>query len=261
MRWAADEADIRDAELVALMAWGYLDQHPVPGHEGFDLGYGQADAEEAATQYVARALGPQHRLSPCRRCAIYAAPRGRRRRRSRSWAPVVSAASGPSSGSRMQRCLNETTVPLVLVHEAHLGDPSGPLVVGVDGSDNAAAAFRWAHAEARRRGAHLKALYAWQEPMGGGESFGLVVDDAARSGGGGHGGEGRDVRRRCRPVPVERVAGEDELHLSSSRSRRRPPWSSATVDTVAGAAPLSASVAQQVAHHSRCPVVVVPIPA
>ena len=44
LRWAAAEADLRDAELVALMAWGFLDQHPVPGHEGFDPKYGEADA-------------------------------------------------------------------------------------------------------------------------------------------------------------------------------------------------------------------------
>ncbi len=35
------------------------------------------------------------------------------------------------------------------------------IVVGVDGSPNSAAALRWAHAEARRRGDHLVALFAW----------------------------------------------------------------------------------------------------
>jgi nucleotide-binding universal stress UspA family protein len=35
------------------------------------------------------------------------------------------------------------------------------IVVGVDGSPNAAAALRWAVAEARRRGVHLLALFAW----------------------------------------------------------------------------------------------------
>jgi nucleotide-binding universal stress UspA family protein len=35
------------------------------------------------------------------------------------------------------------------------------IVVGIDGSPNSAAALRWAHKEARRRGDHLVALYAW----------------------------------------------------------------------------------------------------
>jgi nucleotide-binding universal stress UspA family protein len=35
------------------------------------------------------------------------------------------------------------------------------IVVGVDGSPNSAAALRWAHAEARRRGDHVVALFAW----------------------------------------------------------------------------------------------------
>src|SRR5262245_2375307 len=35
------------------------------------------------------------------------------------------------------------------------------IVVGVDGSPNSAAALRWAHAEAQRRGGRVLALYAW----------------------------------------------------------------------------------------------------
>jgi nucleotide-binding universal stress UspA family protein len=38
---------------------------------------------------------------------------------------------------------------------------SRTIVVGVDGSPNSAAALRWAHAEAQRRGGRVLALYAW----------------------------------------------------------------------------------------------------
>jgi nucleotide-binding universal stress UspA family protein len=38
------------------------------------------------------------------------------------------------------------------------------IVVGVDGSQGAAAALRWAAAEARLRGAHLRAVHAWNMP-------------------------------------------------------------------------------------------------
>ena len=162
----------------------------------------------------------------------------------------------------MTRCLNETTVPLVLIHEAHLGDPSGPLVVGVDGSDNAAAAFRWAHAEARRRGAHLKALYAWQEPMGGGDRSGsssttphskdaaaeTVEKAATTTAGAGRSRWSESRRGRAAPVLIEESASA-AMVVVGHRGHRR--WGRAALG----------SVAQQVAHHSRCPVVVVPIPA
>jgi nucleotide-binding universal stress UspA family protein len=268
LRWAADEADLRDAELVALLAWGYLDQHPIPGHEGFDPEYGQADAEEAANEYVARALGANHR--PVTVKAICDLPARALLEASAGADLLVMGARGIGGfrgllvGSVTQRCLNETTVALALIHEPHLGDPSGPVVVGVDGSDNAAVAYRWAYDEAGRRGAHLKAVYAWQEPMGGGESFGLVVDDAALE------EAAVDTVEKvvttasgdASPITVERVAARGRaapvlieesasaaLVVVGHRGHRR--WGRVALG----------SVAQQVAHHGRCPVVVVPLPA
>jgi nucleotide-binding universal stress UspA family protein len=266
LRWAAAEADIRDAELVALMAWGYLDQHPLPGHEGFDPAYGQSDAEQAASEYVARALGPDHR--PVTVQAVCDLPARAILEAAADADLLVMGARGLGGfrgllvGSVSQRCLNETTVPLVLVHEGHLGDPGGPVVVGVDGSDNAAVAFRWAHDEARRRSVHLRALYAWQEPVGGGESFGLVVDDAAleqaavetversTTGTDGSGVTVERVAARGRPAPILiEESGTAALVVIGHRGHRR--WGRVALG----------SVAQQVAHHSRCPVVVVPVPS
>jgi nucleotide-binding universal stress UspA family protein len=268
LRWAAAEAEIRDAELVAVMAWGYLDQHPVPGHEGFDPAYGQADADEAANEYVARALGPSHR--PVTVQTVCDLPARALLEAAADADLLVMGARGIGGfrgllvGSVTQRCLNETTVPLALVHEGHLGDPTGPVIVGVDGSDNAAAAFRWAHDEARRRGAHLKALHAWQEPVGGGESFGLVVDDAALEAAAVETVEKAATTASGDPssVPVERVTARGRaapvlieesasaaLVVVGHRGHRR--WGRVALG----------SVAQQVAHHSRCPVAVVPLPA
>ena len=267
LRWAAAEADLRDAELVALMAWGYLDQHPVPGHEGFDPAYGQADAERAAGEYVARALGPDHRAVtvqtvndlPARALLEAAAVADLLVMGARG----VGGFRGLMVGSVSLRCLNDTTVPLVLVHEEHLGDPDGPVVVGVDGSENASAAFRWAHDEARRRSAPLKALYAWQEPMGGGESFGLVVDDAALEraavetvetsattdeDGSAVAVERVAARGRAAPVLIE-ASGTAALVVVGHRGHRS--WGRMALG----------SVTQQVAHHSRCPVAVVPLPS
>ena len=267
LRCAAAEADIRDAELVALMAWGYLDQHPAPGHEAFDPAYGQSDAEQAAREYVARALGADHR--PVTVQAVCDLPARALLEAAADAELLVMGARGLGGfrgllvGSVSLRCLNETTVPLVLVHEDQLGDPAGPVVVGVDGSDNAAVAFRWAQDEARRRSVHLRALYAWQEPMGGGESFGLVVDDAALEraavetveNSATTGADDGDVtiervamRGRAAPVLIEE-SGMAALVVIGHRGRRR--WGRVALG----------SVAQQVAHHSRCPVVVVPVPS
>jgi nucleotide-binding universal stress UspA family protein len=100
--------------------------------------------------------------------------------------------------------------------------------------------------------------------VGGGESFGLVVDDAAL--------EEAAVQTvekvtttddgDAGPVTVERVAmrgraapalieesGAAALVVVGHRGHRR--WGRVALG----------SVAQQVAHHSRCPVVVVPLPA
>ena len=39
------------------------------------------------------------------------------------------------------------------------------IVVGVDGSETAQAALRWAVDEARRRDANVEAVFAWHQPF------------------------------------------------------------------------------------------------
>jgi nucleotide-binding universal stress UspA family protein len=57
LRWAHEHAAARRAELVALMAWGFLDQHPEPGGPAFDPHYDEASAAAALDAAVRRALG------------------------------------------------------------------------------------------------------------------------------------------------------------------------------------------------------------
>ena len=214
---------------------------------------------------MARALGPDHR--PVTVTAVCDLPARALLEAAAGADLLVMGARGVGGfrgllvGSVSVHCLNDTTVPLVLVHEEAAGDPDGPVVVGVDGSENASVAFSWAHDEARRRSVPLKALYAWQEPMGGGESFGLVVDDAALE--------------QAAVETVEQTAttdGDDdavEVERVAARGRAAPVLieESATAALVVvghrghrswGRMALG-SVAQQVAHHSRCPVAVVPL--
>ncbi|GIH78260.1 universal stress protein [Planobispora longispora] len=42
---------------------------------------------------------------------------------------------------------------------------TGLIVVGFDGSEHSGAALAYAFTQARRRGARLRAVYAWQMPM------------------------------------------------------------------------------------------------
>jgi hypothetical protein len=58
-----------------------------------------------------------------------------------------------------------STAPQITSAERHADDPNGDqasgIVVGVDGSDGAASALRWALDEGARRGWAVTALMAW----------------------------------------------------------------------------------------------------
>ena len=57
LRWALAEADLHGAEVVAFMAWDYLNQRHVDGTDTFDPSYGSDQAREALHAAV-RAVGP-----------------------------------------------------------------------------------------------------------------------------------------------------------------------------------------------------------
>jgi nucleotide-binding universal stress UspA family protein len=134
---------------------------------------------------------------------------------------------------------------------------TGIVVVGVDGSDGARRALRWAAKEARLRSCTLRVVHAWSyldqpddvfDPgYGEGDARRLVDDEVA---GIGADGEGIDVD----PVTVcdlpahgllEAAAGADLLVVGARG-----------LGGFEGV--LLGSVGQQVAHHSPCPVVIVP---
>jgi nucleotide-binding universal stress UspA family protein len=145
-------------------------------------------------------------------------------------------------------------------------DAVGVIVVGVDNSDGAKAALRFALEEAKLRGARLRAVHAWKfvpfgatgmeagQPMLGAEladlqrgveaSFEATLHDAIPDPG------GVDVERRI-------VAGTAAASLvEESRSADLLVVGSRGVGGFRGL--LLGSVGQQVAHHAGCPVVIVP---
>jgi len=75
------------------------------------------------------------------------------------------AVVGMLLGSVSHACLQHATCPVAVVQAAHHAD-HGRIVVGVDGSGGASTAFAWAVDEARRRGATVHAVCAYEHEWG-----------------------------------------------------------------------------------------------
>ena len=135
------------------------------------------------------------------------------------------------------------------------------IVVGVDGSDVAQDALRWATAEARVHEAKLRIVHAWQFPYAGVSPYGGMAIDPA------------DVEATARQVLEEAVGSADLTGLASPPETvlvAQSP-SEALVEAAEGAdllvvgsrgrggfsGLLLGSVSQQAATHATCPVVIV----
>jgi nucleotide-binding universal stress UspA family protein len=136
---------------------------------------------------------------------------------------------------------------------------TGVVVVGVDGSEGARRALRWAAEEARLRGVALRVVHVWSYLDQAGEAFDPTYgeDDARRlldealAGAGTELG-GLDVERRTVCDLASRglleSAADGDLLVVGARG-------------MGGFRGLMlGSVSQQVAQHAPCPVVIVPDP-
>lgn len=132
------------------------------------------------------------------------------------------------------------------------------IVVGVDGSESAQQALRWAIDEARRRGATLEVVHAWRripisdylvnepEPGGSARFAQAVLDHAVDT----EDTAGVTVERKLVPgtgayALIHEAKGAALLVVGS---RGRGGFSGL----------LLGSVSQQTIHHSPCPVVIIP---
>lgn len=57
LRWAVEEARLRDGRLVVLLAYTYLDQRHLPGEDDFDPTYSAEEAERVLQGVVDRVSG------------------------------------------------------------------------------------------------------------------------------------------------------------------------------------------------------------
>jgi len=153
---------------------------------------------------------------------------------------------------------------------------TGRILVGVDGSDGSHRALSWAIAEARVRGSLVQAVTVWRSPYDPDEMENLWVelgpDRAERIETVENGRLASRARARSEATLAE-VAGEDpgieiEPTILSGDPASTLCRLSASADLLVvgtrghgGVAGLVlGSVSTECAHHSRCPVVIVPKP-
>jgi nucleotide-binding universal stress UspA family protein len=139
----------------------------------------------------------------------------------------------------------------------------GTVVVGVDGSDGSRRALRWAAREAAARGDALHLVHVWQEPQAyaplGLGSYPLdpePIQQAARGLLDGLLAEAGELEPGL-PVTGEVVEGAPaEALLDAARTAELLVVGSRGLGGFRSL--LLGSVSQQVVHHARCPVVIVP---
>ncbi len=267
LNWAADEAERHRAELVAVLAWGYLDQHRATPDTDFDPDYDETHAAAALDAIVERVLGSDRAASVTHRVVNDLGPKALLGAAADADLLVVGARGlgvvrGALVGSVSQHCLHRAACPVAVVREVVA--PSSPprVVVGVDGSEAAARALAWALDEGRARQAEVEVVNAWHPPYVGAYPFDPAALDLDL------------FEQGARDLIAEALGGQDLTGLPS------PPKVTVVSDTAAQAVITAAegadlvvigsrgrggfiglllgSVSQQVAHHAPCPVVVVP---
>lgn len=276
LRWALEEGDRRGWPVRAVLAWTLLRQHHSDRTDTFVSGYSATDATLALQTYVNDAVGADSAglvelLVPCERAAVALVDAA-----SDSSLLVVGSRGlgglrGLAVGSVSQECLHHSTVPVAVIRgsdkrSGHGGEPvdvsPGKIVVGIDGSDTSRRALRWALDEARSRAGWVEVVHGWLLPAAYGYPT-LALPDLA-------------IYEESAEAMVSKIVDEvDTSGLSQPLSRIVAGGTSTagllcerSADAemlVVGSrgvggfrGMLVGSVAQHLAHHAPCPLVVIP---
>ncbi len=262
LRWAHAYGQRRDQPVTAVMAWDYIAQHHADT-KTFDPAYSPEMAEEELGKLVARAVGDDHgvtlqavldKVEPALHAAsttadlLVVGARG------------VGGFRGLLLGSVSRWVLHHAECPVAVVR----GDEvalDGPVVVGVNGSDHSLRALRWAADYAADAGLRLVVVWAWQIAIVGGPFYPVAVDfesaakdavDALARTVTEAGIEGVDVEQ----LPVEGQPAAQLLGAADNAHASLIVVGARGATGIAGA--LLGSVSDQVVHHAKVPVVVVP---
>jgi nucleotide-binding universal stress UspA family protein len=263
LQWAFREGQLRGGAVTAVLAWGFLDQHPATGSgTGFDPDYDESDALAALDHIVTQALDETAETLVERR-PVCDLPAKALLGEAEGADLLVLGARGVGGfrglllGSVSQQCLHHAKVPTVVVRNEA---PGQGVVVGVDGSPGSRTALRWAVDEARRRNASLTVVHAYAVAPFGLAPYSMTTTDSSI------------VAKAAEEVLDDSLEDLDLEGLSVMRMTSAGGGASALIDlsesaelVVVGARGagllermLLGSVATQVVHHASCPVAVIP---
>jgi len=266
LRWAAREAELRGWSITAVSGSGYVDpSRSVEAGLGHD--YDPSDAQATLAGIVRSVLGEEPRIIVEQRVerdlgapTLIEASRG-------ADLLVVGARGlggfrGLLLGSVSQQCLHHATSPVAIVR-AVPPPHEGPerIVVGIDGSEEAATALGWALDEARLRQAEVEVVHSWHVPYLGGYPYAVAIDPGPFES-----AAAEVVDRMLKaadtnglPGPVKRtiaLGGASSAVLEAAASADLIVVGSHGVGGFVGM--LIGSVSHAVAQHAPCPVVVIP---
>jgi nucleotide-binding universal stress UspA family protein len=175
-----------------------------------------------------------------------------------------SAIVGLLLGSVSHQVVHHATKPVVVVPADCPPSTSEEVVAGVDGSEEAWAALRWAVHEAGTRGARLRVVHGWWTPVAV-PPVGIVVGETDFA------EFEQDTKRMLHEMVDAMVAEADPAPAAVELDAVPEAAAQALIDRSKGAALLVVgsrgrggfaglllgSVSQQVLHHAPCPVAVI----
>jgi len=272
LRWAVEEASRREAVVEAVFAWTFPYDAPVVGRLADDRGWRQR-ADKMLKGLLETELGgrsdvevtPRAQEGPAARTLLDAA-------NGAEMLVVGSRGRGGFAelvlGSVSHQCVQHAGCPVVVVRREDLPADALPkektterIVVGVDGSEAARTALRWALDEARIRNATIDVVSAWHVPYI--HSYPYAVTDPPPG----------QYERDARLILDGMLVGADTtgvptvepILVCDGAARALLDMGKGADLLVVGSRGLGGftglllgSVSQQVVHHAPCPVVVIP---
>ena len=161
LRWALDEAALRICPLEVVHAWHHLLVRTSVG--SVPEVAGPRTSEDAARALLEHEVGTTSVSVDL--AAFDGSPARVLVERSADASLVVVGRHGagghPLLGNVADQVVHHAACPVAVIPDRAPSGPGGRIVVGVDGSPGAAAAARWAQAEADQRGVVLLAVLAW----------------------------------------------------------------------------------------------------